>query len=208
VKLETVALVVFLLIAADGGTSHAQTADDSDLLRRAVLPAARAWFNDFTSQGILAPVANALTRWAGIESSGNPLATSKLGERGLLQCGEAVGKVVYSPTEWAALISPETTRSEHVRLAIKLFVWLSTQAAKYVSDWPSEPLDRVFYAKMLHQWPADFHGAKSQHMHGPAIAMARELAARWQGSAPKSFHRLHAASVVAFGVLNPWEGNV
>jgi hypothetical protein len=181
--------------------------DGVDLVRRANLPAALAWYPDFVAHGMSADVAHALCRWAGIESSGNPLANSKLGERGLLQCSKATALMAggpYTQVEWDSLADKTTTRDTHARLAVQLYEWLKKRALGYVKDAPGGELDGVWYAKMMHQWPADFHGKASVSMHGPAADMARELGARWATGAPHSLHRLRAANVVAFGLPEPW----
>ena len=213
-------LIVAAVLLLGGGVALAETApseragrkpdddkDGADLVRRANLPAAAAWRSDFASQGISDSVAAALSRWAGIESSGNPLGKSRLGERGLLQCSEKTALGVggpYSKAEWESLADKGTSRQEHTRLAIQLYRWLWNHASKYIKDPPTEEIDQVWYAKLMHQWPADFHGKSSVGMHGPAGTMAHELAARWAANAPHSLHRLRAANVVAFGLPEPW----
>jgi hypothetical protein len=213
-------LAAVLLLAGSGKAGEASaagasaprkrddtTADDVALMKRANLPAALAWRPDFEAHGISSEVAAALSRWAGIESSGNPLGQSKLGERGLLQCSKATALMKggpYTQVEWDALIDPKTPRDEHVRLAIQLYEWLKKRALSHVADPPSGDVDGVWYAKLMHQWPADFVGKTSVGMHGPALAMAQELESRWASGAPHSLHRLHAADVVAFGLPQPW----
>ena len=183
------------------------SAEDALLVKRANLPAALAWRPDFVAHGLTDTLAAALSRWAGIESSGNPLAASKLGERGLLQCSKATALMKggpYTQIEWDALADPKTSRDEHVRLAIQLYEWLRARALSHVADPPSDEASGVWYAKLMHQWPADFIGKTSVHMHGAAPEMAAELEARWASGAPHSLHRLHAANVVAFGLPQAW----
>lgn len=184
---------------------EAAAADGAALVRRATAPQAVQWQPLFSGQGLPDATSSSLSRWAGIESSGNPLAVSKLGERGLLQCMEStgIGGKIYSPGEWAALADPATAAETHAQLAVKLYRAMWERAAKLMTNPPSDPVDQLFYAKLFHQWPRDF---KTEKMHGPALPMAVELAKRWADK-PKSLHRLRAASVVAFGVPEPWRSS-
>jgi hypothetical protein len=218
--MDPMLLVLIAAVLLLGGSSKAEaptggpaakredtSAEDALLMKRANLPAALAWRPDFVAHGLSDALAAALSRWAGIESSGNPLASSKLVERGLLQCSKATALMKggpYTQVEWDSLVDPKTPRDTHVRLAIQLFEWLAARALARVADPPSDDAGKVFYAKMMHQWPADFIGKTSVHMHGPAEDMSRELEARWASGAPHSLHRLHAANVVAFGLPTPW----
>jgi hypothetical protein len=184
--------------------------DGADLVRRANLPAASAWRADFAAHGLSDSLAAALARWAGIESSGNPIATSRLGERGLLQCSKNTALMAggpYTQVEWDSLVDKTTPRTTHARLAIQLYEWLAARAAKYVPDMPGDDADRVFYAKLYHQWPADFHGKAAVGLHGPALDMAHDLAVKWSVGSPHSLHRLRAASVVAWNAPAPWSAN-
>jgi soluble lytic murein transglycosylase-like protein len=175
--------------------------DGAVLESRANQPNARKWSAIFRSQDAPPMLADALARWAGIESGGNPLAQSSLGERGLLQCSEATALQggVYTHQEWESLKDPRTSAEEHARLGLKLFRASWSRAKKYVENAPSGAVDQVFYAKLYHQYPAD---VKRAALHGPALLMARALKEQWKGR-PKSLHRLRAANVVAFGTFNP-----
>lgn len=176
--------------------------DGAVLLARANQPAAKKWAIIFRSQDQPALVADALARWAGIESSGNPLEISSKGERGLFQCMQATALQAAGPytyQEWEALSAKTTTSEEQARLAIKLYRWCWTKAKKLIANAPTAALDTIWYAKLFHQFPKDVKEAK---LHGPATLMARELATAWKADNAKS-HRLRAANVVAFGVPNP-----
>jgi hypothetical protein len=179
--------------------------DGAALVKRANSGRAGAWTTFLTDQGISQELAGCLARWIGIESGGNPLAVSPMGERGLLQAMPNTGAVIFTPGEWAALTDKATTNAEHARLAIKEFDWLWGKAAARVSGDVAAltDTDRAFYAKLYHQWPRDFWAIK---MHGPALAMAGVLAKTWEGQ-PKALHRLKAASVVAWNNPEPWGGN-
>jgi hypothetical protein len=208
---STMLLILFAALLLGGGKKaqaapnrrspeEEAAADGAALVRRA--SQGSRWASLFQAAGVDAATAEALARWAGIESGGNPLAVSKLGERGLLQCMESTGLrgKIFSPGEWVALSDPATSDTTHAQLAVKLFRAMWAKAKPRVKDAPTNPIDQVFYAKLMHQWPRDFWDEK---MHGPALPMAAELAQRWAGK-PKSTHRLRAAAVVAFGVPEPW----
>lgn len=188
--------------AAGAGRPSRVGPDGEALLKRAAQSAAAAWAPTFDAQGVDLDQAEALARWAGIESSGNPLAVSSLGERGLLQVSAASqSDGALSAAEWRALTDPATSPDEHARMAVELFEWLVNRAMAHVAD-PPPPTDHesaMWYAKMYHARPVDVRDGK---FHGPARAMARELFERWRGDETK-LHRLRAANVVAFGEPNP-----
>jgi hypothetical protein len=95
-------------------------ADGAALLARANGARALALTTLFLDSGESAVMAEALARWAGVESGGNPLAVSRLGERGLLQAMPEVGDGgIFTHAEWRALGDPATPMAEHVRLAVK-----------------------------------------------------------------------------------------
>lgn len=184
--------------AAPGGKSAIGEA----LLKRANQAAALAWADTFKNEGVPADFAEALARWAGIESSGKPTAVSKLGERGLLQVSDASHKDgAVSDYEWAAMIDPSTTRAEHAHINVDLAAWLYSRALNHITNPP--PLDdhiaAAWYGKLYHGYPVDVRDGK---LHGPPLEMARELAKRWAASEPK-MKRLMAANVVAFGNPTP-----
>jgi hypothetical protein len=216
---ELFAVAALLLLGAKRKASAAATSDKADaragkadpdgegLLARANQQAAEDWVTLFENEGAPADYAEALARWAGIESSGNPLAVSSQGERGLLQLTATTQKEgALTSTEWDALISPSTTRQQHAHMAMELANWLwhkadalsGGQAGDHV-DPVTDPVSAVWYAKLYHQRPVDVRDA---HLHGDALTMARELAQAWAGDAAK-MHRLRAANVVAFGNPDP-----
>jgi hypothetical protein len=191
------------LAAAAGGPRKrlgSPEEDGANLLKRANQARAQAWVQDFLAGGADPATAAALARWAGIESSGNPLETSRLGERGLMQAGpHTVEEGGLTAQEWAALVNPKTTRAAQAGLAVKYVDWLWQHASTHVADPPADPIDQIWYAKLWHQWPVD---VRDFAMHGPAAAMARQLAAMWAGD-EKRMHRLRAANVVAWGTPTP-----
>jgi hypothetical protein len=186
--------------------SPAKTIEAADriagLVARATQIPAQLWVPNFEREGVGNILASGLARWIGIESSGNPLAVSSLGERGLLQCTPETAKLVFSTDEWNSLNSPTTLRSVQARLALKQYRWHWARARTYIDDPPGDDAipDQLWYAKLHHERPADLSGA-SPKLHGPAQLMARELAVRWRLNA-QSLLRLAAANVVAWGSVN------
>lgn len=190
--------------AAKPAENKQQAADDGQkLVARANQKAAQAWETIFQAQNATDRQSRELSRWAGIESSGDPTARSPLGERGLLQLGPAMMKDgALTPAEFDQLVNPGTTREEHARLNFKFVKWLVARAAKHVTNFPTDGSDQIWYAKLYHQRPVD---VRDGHLHGPAALMARELAMRWASDA-KAMHRLRAANVVAWNQPDPPEG--
>ena len=182
-------------------------ADGANLLKRANQKSATAWASIFADHPVSPLVAQALARWAGIESSGNATAKSRLDERGLLQVGaQTVGEGGTSAAEWAALVSPSTTKKQHAAIAVKYADWLARQASTYVRPFTVDPVDMIWYAKLWHQRPVDVRdvvGPTATEVGTPAAqVVARALAIKWAGD-PKAMHRLRAANVIAFGTPTP-----
>lgn len=185
----------------DGGSGS----DGDKLQRRADQHMAIDWLALFLNEGAPHDEAEALVRWAALESSGDPHKVSTLGERGLFQLGAAAQKDgALTNTEWSALLNPATTNQQHAHMALRQANWLWHRAAAKITnppdgvDAPEDDISAMWYAYLQQQWPADVTKA----LHGPALPMARELATRWAND-PKKMHRLRAANVVAFGVPNP-----
>jgi hypothetical protein len=158
---------------------------------------AKDWIPDLVRAGAPPEIAERLARWIGLESSGNPLALSRIGERGLLQSTKttALQGKLFTPGEWAELQSPNTTRARHAALALKQYVFHARRAALRVTNRPAaDSHDWVFYSKMDHTRPVDLQEAKP---HGAAASMARDLQTRW-ASDPAKLQRLAMASVVGF----------
>lgn len=186
--------------SAPAETKRVAADDGQKLVARATQDATKKWVALFQQADVPQLLAEALARWAGIESSGNPTAVSSLGERGLLQLGKAMqSDGALSQAEYDKLIAPGTTNEEHARLAYKLANWITQRALKHVKNPPTDYISAVWYAKLYHQWPVD---VRDGGMHGPAALMARELADRWKADA-KRMHRLRAANVVAWGTPEP-----
>jgi hypothetical protein len=198
--------LAFLLLkggkkAGGSATSSADAWADGDaLLARAAQQPARDFIPLWVQLGEAQAVAEAYARWAGIESSGNPLAVSTLGERGLFQVGrpafDAIVKTgALRPDDWDKMINPLTTREEHARIANMTANALEALALKHVINPPVGLMDRIWYAKLYHQRPV---AVRDAHPHGDALPMARDLKARWANDKTNS-HYLRAANVVAFG---------
>jgi hypothetical protein len=201
-----IAVGIGLLLMAGGGVALASTsrkknpAECDALIKRANQPTAKRWADIFarqqTSSGpISRDLAEALSRWAGIESSGNPLSESTLDERGLMQAGpQSVSEGAISQSDWVALTDPDTSDDERAAISIHYVDWLYGRAARFLTTPPTNAVDQLWYAKLYHQRPVDL---RDGHMHGDAPSMSRELALRWAND-PKALHRLRAANVVAW----------
>lgn len=169
------------------------------LMKRANQAGASAWAKTFVSvpDQVISPLsAAALARWAGIESSGKPVNTSRLNERGLMQAGpQTVAEGGLTQADWEALNSAATPRAKHAQIAIKYVDWLAQRAMAHVARPPTDPIELIWYAKLYHQRPVD---VRDGGMTGDAIADARRLAQLWAADS-KAMHRLRAANVVAWG---------
>ena len=183
--------------AVSNKTATPPTEEAEKLVARANQKSALAWTDEFAAAAI-PEIAEAEARWAGIESSGNPYATSELGEYGLMQFPkDAVAQKILTKAEWDAIHDKSTQPEVHAALAARYVAQLAAKAAKHVKDFPADPVDRVWYAKLWHAYPKD---VKEGKLHGPAREMARELLARSTG---KKLHRVLAANIIAFGVPTP-----
>jgi hypothetical protein len=208
------AAVALLLIggkkafASTGGKALADPKADGDaLMKRANQKAALAWASVFLELPVSLLTAAALARWAGIESSGNPLAKSRLNERGLMQAGaQSVAEGALTQAEWDALIDPKTAKADQAHLAAKYVDWLASRAAHFLASDPADPIDRIWYAKLYHQRPVDVRDVVGPLTHQlsttNAHTIAGALAATWATSAAH-MHRLRAANVIAWGTPEP-----
>jgi hypothetical protein len=205
VKRDTLILAVvvagLLLIGGDAAAAlpkrKENDVDDGQALVKRAGTGYR-WARVFEAAGASAALAAGLSRWVGIESGGNPLAVSRLGERGLLQALPTTRKSFFSDAEWAELGDAATTDERHAALALKELAWITDQAAKRTTS----PLDRddvgtvLFFSKMYHQRPKDLYDVK---LPGDGRAANALLALAWGPKAPNSDHRRKAAAVVAWG---------
>lgn len=207
--MATAELLIAAFLLAGGGTAAAAAVakrnedsaeiDAARLVSRANQEKARVWVERFMSIGAPVALAQAYARWAGIESSGNPLAKSRLGERGLFQISEQSALKEKPPaltwSEWDAMARPDTPSEFHARIAMRIGDWLWARARRLVKNPGLTPEDIVWYAKLYHQRPTMVRNAK---INGPARAAARMLAKKWAND-PLKMHYLRAANVVAFG---------
>lgn len=194
-------------LSKPGAAPPSPDADGAALMKRANQKAALAWASIFADHPVSPLVAGELARWAGLESSGNPLAQSRLNERGLMQAGaQTVAEGGLTPAEWDALIDPKTSKKAHADLAIAYVDWLARHAATHLLSDPIDPVDRVWYAKLYHQRPVDVRDVvgplTKQLSTTNAHTIAAALPAVW-GADAKAMHRLRAANVVAWGTPTP-----
>lgn len=174
--------------------------DGLALMARAEQEAASKWAVLFMDHPVSPLTAQALARWAGIESSGDRNVVSSLNERGLMQVGpQTVEEGGMTAADWNRLVDPSVSNKDVAGIAVRYVDWLWQRASRHLTDAPKDPIDQVWYAKLYHQWPVD---VRDGGFHGPALEMARELATRWADDA-KRMHRLRAANVVAFGDPTP-----
>ena len=179
---------------------------DGNLLSRANQAHAHdPWMAIFTmdlSPPLSPDIAAAVCRWIGIESSGDPLAVSSQGERGLTQITKtsALTEKALTQAEWDALSSVTTSDIDRARLAWKIVEWCWDRAKKYVAGGQArDAIDQLWYAKMYHQRPVE---VRDGAMTGDAAADSRRLEAAW-ASDPKKIRHLHAANVVAWDSVLP-----
>lgn len=170
------------------------------LQARANQAAAKAWIPDLVKAGASQYLAEALARWIGMESSGNPSKPSSAGEYGLLQILPSTAKEALTAGEWLQLKDPTTSRADQARIALKQFMWHQDHAAKYVKAWPGNSAGAsTFYAKLHHARPKDLSDARPS---GDPKADYTALVARFKND-PAALLRLAAASVVTWGTVSP-----
>ncbi len=206
--IAAIAAAAYFLTRPSGGTATKPVGSPADgrnhgatLITRAAQGA--SWVPDFEAAGASPALAQALGRWAGIESGGKATAESPIKERGLLQMGpHAVNEGYLTASEWEALKSIATPRATHAKIALKLFGKFWDKAKRYVKNPPTGPIDQVWYAKMYHQRPQFLASAQA---HGPARLMAGALANRWAKDGAMGLHNryLRSANVVAFNDADP-----
>lgn len=182
--------------AASGPPTAATAADDgAKLLARANQKPALLWAPIFIDAGATTSEAQAMARWAGIESSGNPRPMPAGNGGGLMQVGPGFVKMgAMLPSEFAKLTAPGTSNKEQAVLALKYVHWCWERAKQFVAQPPSNPVDQIWYAYLYHMRPVD---VRDSGMHGEAGPMAAALYPLWSVD-KKPLHRLHAANVVAF----------
>jgi hypothetical protein len=196
-------LAVFLLggKGKSGGKDGKHTSNPKDFVSRATQPRAKSWVPYFQDVGETPASADALSRWTGLESGGDPTIVSSLGERGLLQVGkqtQAEGGI--DAADWAALTNPDTLPNEHARIASGYAAWLFSRALKHLPQSAAsiDPTDKAWFAYEYHQRPKDF--TQWGELPGDAKMASAYLLGRAHLNGDKNLEkRVSASNVVAFG---------
>lgn len=184
---------------AKGVLARERIPSAADLVGRATQSRARAWAPYFADVGETPAVSDALSRWAGLESGGDPTIISSLGERGLLQVGKQTqSEGGIDGKDWAALASNDTLPNEHARIASGYWRWLYSRARAHLARDAADGTDQVWFAYQYHQRPKDFT------QWGPLPNDAASASAYLLGRAhlnndEQLAKRVKASNVVAFG---------
>lgn len=186
---------------AKGLVSRDHVASPIELVTRATQARAMAWAPDFIDVGETPAVADALSRWAGLESGGDPTAVSRLGERGLLQAGtQTVGEGGMTQADWDDYAQAGQLPNQVARISVSYATWLFKRAASHLGPIPPnmDPTDMIWFAYQYHQRPKDFT------QWGPLPANAAAASAYLLGRAHLNndaalAKRVAASNVVAFG---------
>lgn len=198
----TLALLFFLLRKKGGsggsGKSKVTISSPAHLLSRATQHSAMAWAPYFQDVGEIPAVADALSRWAGIESSGEPT-ISTLGERGILQAGkQTVSEGGMSQADWDELGGNDILPNEQARIGAHYWRWLFTRAATHLGAPPTDPIDQVWFAYQYHQRPKDFT-QWGQLPSVAALASAYLLGRGHTNNDDELLKRVTASNIVAWG---------
>jgi hypothetical protein len=191
-------LAILLMRKNKNTTTNITISSPSQLVTRATQSRAMAWSPYFIDVGEIPAVADALSRWGGIESSGQPQ-TSRLNERGLLQVGpQTVSEGGMSQADWDALSDPDLLPNEQARISSQYWRWLYSRAATHLAQVTIDPIDQVWFAYQYHQRPKDFT------QWGPlpgnaAQASAYLLARAHTNNDTQLAKRTTASNVVAWG---------
>lgn len=170
--MDPLTLFILAIVLGGGGKSDDESESDSkglvarthiatpaELVSRATQHTAMAWSPFFVDVGELPAVADALSRWAGLESGGDATSESVLGERGLLQAGKQTVSEGGMPQEdWDIYDSPGTNPNQVAHISTAYATWLFNRAATHLTGDLSGmiPTDRVWFAYQYHQRPKDF----------------------------------------------------
>jgi hypothetical protein len=150
-------LAILLSRKNKSSTINMTISSPSQLVERATQSRAMAWSPYFIDVGESPAVADALARWAGLESGGDAAAISRLNERGLLQVGpQTMSEGGISQADWDELGSKDTLPNEQARIAAYYWRWLLVRAITHLDSPPISPTDQVWFAYQYHQRPKDF----------------------------------------------------
>lgn len=198
-------LGLYFLLSKGGGSSgrSVETASSPvSLINRATQTRAMAWAPYFQDVGEIPAVADALARWAGIESGGDPLAISSLNERGLLQVGpQTQSEGGITKQDWDALTDPDTMPNTQAVLAAHYWRWLLVRASAHLAAPPPDidPVGQVWFAYQYHQRPKDF--TQWGPLPNNAAQASAYLTARAHLNSDESLlKRVTASNVVAWGL--------
>lgn len=203
----SIAFIVFLLGSGgkkDSGESRGllsrtRVASPQELLGRATQPRAAAWAPYFLDVGETPAVSDALARWTGLESGGDPTIVSSLGERGLLQVGKQTqSEGGITAADWDELTDPSALPNEQARIASGYWRWLYSRALKHLAGPVPDGTDQVWFAYQYHQRPKDFT-EWGQLPNNAASASAFLMSRAGSSNDQKLFKRVTASNVVAYG---------
>lgn len=193
-------LLALLLLGGKGGKrmgSKSSVSSPAELLSRATQPRAMAWAPYFVDVGETPAVSDALARWAGIESGGDPRAVSSLNERGLLQVGpQTQSEGGISADDWRELVNSDTLPNTDARIASHYWRWLLGRATKHLPSVPMDGTNAVWFAYAYHQRPKDF---TEWGTLPPNAAAASAYLLQHAAGNPQLTKRVTANNVVAFG---------
>lgn len=185
-----------------GGPKVHAISTPNELLNRAIQPKAMAWAPYFQDVGEIPAVADALARWSGLESGGDPTIVSVLNERGLLQVGpQTMSEGGIDQQGWDALISPDTMPNTQAVIGAHYWRWLLSRAATHLAAPPpdTDPVGQVWFAYQYHQRPKDFT-QWGQLPNNAAAAAAYLLGRGHLNNDQELVKRVTASNVVAWGL--------
>jgi len=151
------------------------------LVKRAA--AGAAWAERFRAAGLDPDLADALARWAGIESGGNPHALSKkLGERGLLQTMRESAVKAGGEALWTRY-GASTPEADAVVVPDSITLYRYAEGLANRDSWPGKwgGIDRTWRAKLYHGLPLLLRELAEQGILGNGRAGLRS---RWSKYKP------------------------
>ena len=205
----TLALLFLLLSKGKGGGGTSSggvkahgAMSPNELVNRATQARAAAWVPYFQDVGETPAVADALSRWAGLESGGDSTIISVLNERGLLQVGpQTMSEGGITQQDWDEYTGRDTLPNEVARISSGYATWLFNRAITHMpTSVPAlmSPTDKVWYAYLYHQRPKDF--TQWGEIPGNAAQASGYLLGRAHLNNDDNLaKRVTACNVVAFG---------